>query len=52
MIKQRTGMSAYQYHVMKHNLCREKGIELFFIWEHDWNNDCDRVKNFVKSVIG
>lgn len=37
-----------EYHMNKTNMCREKGIRLFHIWEDDW-----LYKNeIVKSIIG
>lgn len=37
------------YHYNKSKLCEEKGIRLIHIWEHEWNND--RQKLILKNII-
>ena len=39
------------YHIDKYNQCLKKGIQLIQIWEDDWNNKNEIVKNIIKSKI-
>lgn len=49
LITKRTGMSAEKYHRLKKKLCADKDIDLIFIWEQDWKNSQEYVKeNIVK----
>jgi len=39
-------------HFYKTNMCREKGIRLFHIFEHDWLNRKVQIWNFIKTILG
>ena len=40
------------YHIMKSNLCEDKGIQLIHIWEDDWNYNQDKIKYFILNKLG
>lgn len=40
------------YHKMKHDLCKEKGIRLIQIWEDDWRDRRPIVEKFLKHKLG
>lgn len=40
------------YHQEKSLLARDKGIKLFHIFEYEWNNNEQLIKNFIKSKLG
>ena len=40
------------YHLNKTNLCKEQGIQLIHIWEHDWYLKRELVKSRIKSTLG
>lgn len=40
------------YHWEKTKICKEKGIELIHIWEHEWENKKDIVKSYISSRLG
>lgn len=40
------------YHVDKSNICRDLGIQLIHVWEHDWNLNQDVVKARLESKLG
>jgi len=40
------------YHILKTELCEEKGIHLVHIWEDDWNNKQDIVKSMILNKLG
>lgn len=40
------------YHLMKTNLCREKGIRIIHVFEYDWMNNRQVVKEKIKSAFG
>ena len=39
------------YHLLKYNLCKEKGIRLISIWEWEILKDKEKIKNFIKNII-
>lgn len=39
------------YHFNKFKLCKEKGIRLVSIFEHDWNLKNDKVKSILRSIF-
>lgn len=51
MIKKHKGMSAEDYHQMKLNLCKDKGIELVFVWEYDWENNSEIVQENLRKFL-
>lgn len=40
------------YHKMKHDLCKERGIRLIQIWEDDWRDRRPIVEKFLKHKLG
>jgi len=40
-----------QYHKRKSELCDEKGIDLFQIWEHEWTYQKELIKSMIKSKL-
>lgn len=42
------------YHINKTNLCREKGIQLFHIFENEWQDETKRAiwKSVIKNKLG
>ena len=38
-------------HLNKTKLCEEKGIRLFHIFEHQWENRKDQILNFIKTIL-
>lgn len=40
------------YHLMKTNMCEEKGISLIHIWEDDWVYKQDIIKSIILNKIG
>ena len=49
MMKQ--GMTNDEMHEIKKTLCKQAGIELYFITEHDWLNDTVNVKRRINEMI-
>ena len=39
-------------HIKKTKLCREKGIRLFHIFEHYWDERREKILNFIKTILG
>ena len=39
------------YHAMKTNMCKEINFKLIHIWEHDWINEKEHVKNILNKYI-
>ena len=39
------------YHLLKYNLCKEKGIRLISIWEWEILKNKDKIENFIKNLI-
>lgn len=46
------GNKAKDYHLKKHNLCKEKGYTLVTIFESEWRTKQDIVKSIVSSKLG
>lgn len=42
------------YHYDKSRLCRENGIRLIHVWEHEWNNERQRpiLESIIKAALG
>lgn len=40
------------YHQRKSIDCMEKGVQLFHIWEDDWDNNREIVKKLIKRAVG
>ena len=40
------------YHLNKTNKCKEKGIQLYHIFEDEWHNKSYIVKSFIKNKLG
>ena len=38
--------------LIKTNLCNEKEYKLIHIWEHDWVNKNELIKNKIKAILG
>lgn len=45
------GMTSDEYHDMKYNLCKDEGIELYYVWESDWYENEESVINRFKSIF-
>jgi len=39
-------------HLIKTQLCRDKGIRLFHIFEYQWRDKKQQILNFIKSILG
>jgi len=39
-------------HLDKHDLCKNEGITLVQIWDHEWNTKKDIIKSIISSKIG
>jgi hypothetical protein len=39
------------YHLDKLKLANSKGIKLYFIWEDEWNNNKEEIKQWIEDVI-
>lgn len=42
------------YHYDKSRLCREVGVRLIHVWQHEWNNERQRpiLESIIKSALG
>jgi hypothetical protein len=38
-----------KYHIDKLNACKERGIDVFFVWEHLWNTKKDIIKSRISN---
>lgn len=45
------GITSQDYHIDKMTQVLNKGYKLGFVWEDDWNNDSDRIKEFIKNFV-
>lgn len=43
--------SADEYHRLKKTACAELGVQLFFVWEHDWMDSLAEAKERVEEII-
>ena len=39
------------YHLIKTKMCEDAGVHLIHVWENDWNERQDLVKQFLKNAI-
>lgn len=39
------------YHITKQNILKEHGIRTIFIWEHEWRDRQEQVKNFLMAAL-
>ena len=46
------GFISHNYHYNKSKIAKEKGIELIHIWEDQWANQKDIVKDILKARLG
>jgi len=40
------------YHINKTNMCKDKGIQLLHIFEHQWNNKSEIFKSVIANKLG
>lgn len=45
------GLTAVQYHTMKQTLCKEKGIDLLFVWEFDWDENKEIIQKALMNYF-
>lgn len=50
--EERLGHAAKNKHFHKTNLCKFKGVKLFHIFEHQWDNRKKQILNFIRSALG
>lgn len=43
--------SAEEYHRLKETACAERGVQLFFVWEHEWLDSPAETRSRVEAVI-
>lgn len=43
--------SAEEYHELKKTACAERGVQLFFVWEHEWMGSSAEAKERVEEII-
>ncbi len=48
----RLGDMAQKKHRHKTDLCRDKGIRLFHIFEHQWGQRQTQLLNFIRTIVG
>ena len=48
------GKQDYLYHQQKSLLAKENGINLFYIWEYEWQDETKHYlyENYIKSKLG
>lgn len=39
------------YHVEKTRKCKEKGIMIYHVWEHEWREDQNKILGIIKDII-
>lgn len=44
-------MTSEEYHTLKKLMCKEKGINLLFVWEYDWYEDSDVILQELEKVL-
>lgn len=44
-------ISAKQYHQKKIDLCKQKSIDLVFVWQEDWESDSQNIKSALQEFI-
>lgn len=44
-------MTSEEYHTMKSLMCKEKGINLLFVWEYDWYENSDLILQELEKVF-
>lgn len=48
----RSGQSGINYHLNKTKYFENLGIRIIHIWEHEWNDRPEQVKDYLKSACG
>jgi hypothetical protein len=46
------GLKDRRYHLLKTNKCKEQGIQLFHLWQHEWNRNSKLIKSRLQSKLG
>lgn len=44
-------MTSEEYHTMKTLMCKEKGVNLLFVWEYDWYENSDLILQELEKVF-
>lgn len=44
-------MPAEDYHAMKSDLCAEKGVQIAYVWEWEWNNNYDKMSRALRVLL-
>lgn len=44
-------MTAKEFHELKKRLCREKNLELLYVWEHDWYTRKEDVLEAIRRIL-
>lgn len=39
------------YHEIKSSLCEKNGYNLLYVWEHEWNNEKENIKEVLNKLI-
>ena len=51
VIQEKYGMLAEEYHTTKEQLCADQNIRLMFVWEHEWLEDPEAIKEQIKNKL-
>jgi len=51
VIKSKSNMNSQEYHSLKVDLAKEKGVQIFFIWETKWETDKESVQEIIKEIL-
>lgn len=51
VIRERSGMSADEYHDRKVKLCANKGVDLFYVWESEWLDHRESIEAKLVKII-
>lgn len=43
--------NAGEYHCLKETACAERGVQLFFVWEHEWLDSPAETRSRVEAAI-
>ena len=52
MVKKNHKVGPREYHAMKRERCGDKGVDLLFIWEDDWDERREEVLTALEETIG